>query len=424
MDQLDSRLKPRLFEATLSLVAIGFYFLANVQSLGVGVAYGALVPPVFLCVLWWARSWSLDRRIFLSSKLLFASAFFLYFLLRLFATSDDLYFVRQLTVGTTGGVLFSFGLGVVSGSTVQQLRRSCRRRSHMVETVVYFAGAVGLLFVFLHHLRSVRTDLFLIDHSNSLYQRPGDMLIMFHLLLVVISSALQSTSFGTVMIVSFLSTCAMLLSQLIGSNLAFVVIGGATLVFVGHSLALRMSGRSEDPFRSVRRPSKLESALIHNVAGLIIVSVALFLAAVVLRTALMRQLGSLRITGFGTGVITSVESRIAIFRQNFIRHLSFSPLLGHTRVEIVSGTGPGTYVHSFASVATHLGAVGFALFLVVIFGVARRAKRRGRRCAIDAHRHAFLVLMLLFFTGMGFVGVFFAWMPFWFLVGILTVRSY
>lgn len=195
--------------------------------------------------------------------------------------------------------------------------------------------------------------------------------------------------------VFLLAMGTLLCAVLTGSNKLLVVALGAILV-LGAGL-LRQAWR--------RRP--LLTAL--GVAlGLLLSVVALAwlggLAEVLALTRLLDygQVDSILET-------PSLASRSEIASTCGSLQFAYAPMLGDLRVEHVT-CGAGNYLHSLVSVQTHLGIVGSLFFLLAL--------SRGAWLVFAEPALRPLKLAMALILGVGLIAAFFAWMPFWFLMGI------
>ena len=122
----------------------------------------------------------------------------------------------------------------------------------------------------------------------------------------------------------------------------------------------------------------------------------------------------LRIFGFSqnTSLLEneSLVSRIDIFMNTGIDQLSINPLFGNLGADYIVGQ-PGSYIHSIISVQSHLGMIGTFLLLGYLL-------HRFYRLYVNDGRSVLKIITppILFIS---FIGTFFTWLVFWFLVGAL-----
>ena len=189
----------------------------------------------------------------------------------------------------------------------------------------------------------------------------------------------------------------MLLSQMIGSNNTLVNLGGLLFattifyIFINFTKAENLLSRIKLNVKKIFF-SKLSSKLF----GSIFISLFIvFVLLVGLINFFDIDLDQFRIFGFGSGDVSSVSSRLALW-DNFLIHFDYNPIFGNMAVDALT-TGEGTYVHSFiATLLTHLGIVGFILFFIYLF-VAIKEKLNNQR---DIYvNNLFALYSLIVFAG-------------------------
>lgn len=113
--------------------------------------------------------------------------------------------------------------------------------------------------------------------------------------------------------------------------------------------------------------------------------------------------------------IDSLATRLDLL-PSFERQFSVSPWFGHMEAEVAAGLGPGEYVHSMPlSALTHTGLVGATLLLASILlagGVGRRS-----------YHGLFPLLLFGIILVCASAFAFFTWIPLWFMIGHLTIRT-
>ncbi len=107
----------------------------------------------------------------------------------------------------------------------------------------------------------------------------------------------------------------------------------------------------------------------------------------------------------------SLASRSEILAACGALQFSYAPVLGEIAAEHLS-CGPGNYVHSLLSVQSHLGGVG-SLLLIAVLARGAWAVRSD-----DAYRPMWTIGGLVLLVGL--LAAFFAWLPFWYLLGAAT----
>jgi hypothetical protein len=121
-------------------------------------------------------------------------------------------------------------------------------------------------------------------------------------------------------------------------------------------------------------------------------------------------------TGGSLLELSSVATRADLL-PTFGKQFAVSPFFGHMEAEVVAGFGKGNYVHSLPlSALTHTGVMGAVLLLVVVYFLLVPMRAAGHR------RFAVILFSLIAICGSAFA--FFTWIPFWYMVGYLSVNAH
>lgn len=210
-------------------------------------------------------------------------------------------------------------------------------------------------------------------------------------------------------------------SQLVGSNLGFVATIGFLFVFIIYFIIIIK------PNNSFQHGVKLSSILFGSIGwkilkGLIIVTAIVFLMVIYMIDKMNIDIYQFRIVGFGTGHINSIDSRLRLFKDNFVEHFSYNPIFGNTQVDVLT-TGEGTYIHSLPiSLLTHTGVIGFALFVFFITVLYKEIafSRRAMDNTLNANKKyvLFRIFALASVIILGTLSTFLIWIPLWFAIGL------
>ena len=103
----------------------------------------------------------------------------------------------------------------------------------------------------------------------------------------------------------------------------------------------------------------------------------------------------------------SIASRLEILSDCASRQFALGPIAGDLAAEFRT-CGDGHYLHSLLSIQTHLGLVGTLSFGLAVFWGLFTLWRQPR--------FRLLRLPALLVLGVGLIGAYFTWMPFWFLM--------
>jgi len=421
------------------LFSLSLFINSNLGSLGAGSGYGFLAIALICFVAMIVLPGELSHLIRIKKSTLFFLAFIAYFGVKFFFESEDPDQTKQILVGTTGGVIFAIGIGFMCGhafSTIYELRfRVSTSQIVVVGGFVYFLLVLFLSWGALqNHLGQVRGDLFLIEEQEGFYQRAGALACM-QVMLVVSLATILFASFrrigltpAVLIIPIILVTGALtsLMSQLIGSNSGMVTSVAFIFIFIVNLVTMSMGGQRG--YQSIELSNVVFGPLGGRIlVGTLVAGSLVLVAGVGAVKVLGIDPSSLRIAGFGTGAISSVETRSEVFQDNFVRHLEHSPVFGNTQVELLT-TGEGTYVHSLLSVLTHLGFFGAAIFVAAVFWVYVEivTPQRSRDVSLYASKRygLFRLMMLSAVIVMCLYSAFFTWMPLWFALGLFADWHY
>jgi hypothetical protein len=359
------------------------------------------------------------------------AVFFVYFSAKWYMETGSAYNVWRVTLATSSGVIFAFFLGLIVSqalSAIYDLRKDTQSSAvlYLMATSYALLVLAFAVMVFMAHRGNLTRDIFLVDEIQS-YQRVGDLFSMQFLALTSLVCVISVTSkrkrfnFALIPTVILSIVCGLyaITSQLLGSNKGLVVPVGVFFVY----LAVILAGSS--PRQRTRRTSILNILFSGMVFKLLFASLVGLVLVVVLGEAVLQAVGidaeSLRITGFGSGEVSSIDSRSEIFGNNFYLHFMHSPIFGNTQIELLT-TGPGTYVHSTLSILTHLGVVGFLIFLGVLLSIYLEISYsfKAKYSSIFGNQTFSLFRLLCLFAVliMGMFSAFFTWMPLWFALGL------
>lgn len=112
---------------------------------------------------------------------------------------------------------------------------------------------------------------------------------------------------------------------------------------------------------------------------------------------------------------SSLTTRADLLRL-FSPQFDVSPIFGHMEAEVVAGFSRGDYVHSLLlSALTHTGIVGTTILLSAVCFAAG--------FDIRSERRFFPLLLFALMAGYAIAFAFFTWIPFWFMLGYMAVRT-
>jgi hypothetical protein len=427
----------RLLIAFATLVSISSFLFLNIQQMGAGRGYALIAISVVLSVIVLLASRKLRAQISFRYPHLFILFFISYFLGNLIITSLDFNIVRANSVGTDSGVIFFTVLGLLVSMALSSLinMQSDPRSKSLVNygTLIFILSSViWQLLIFENYHSSIRDDLFLIANDGGLYQRPANFMLMQGLICssLVISTSVYNQQKDRMISLASASGCgvflllAALTAQIIGSNSGLVSSLCLLILLVGVTYV-----SFDQKFVHGLRRVSLRGLLV----GWLGLKVLKFTAAsavvgIILIILALRYFNvdpkQFRIFGFGSGEITSINSRIEILTSNFEVHFAYSPVFGNAMVDTIT-TGEGSYVHSLLSILTHLGIVGailFALFVTSMFKEFGTSRNTLTPPFPTYHAYKLLrVLCLLMVLFLALISTFFTWAPLWFSFGMISL---
>lgn len=426
----------RLSLSFLILCFTSLFLIANIEQLGEGSGYQYLGVSIVLGVLLLVTSgrWHVITR--LKTSHMWLLFFLVYFIANLLFDTNDLGAVKAATVGTTGGVVFVLVLGFLLSFAISEIyigMRKCRLISYVSFFIVLYLGAVLILAeqAFQVHLSELRNDLFLIADQEGAYQRPANFMFIQFMLgsaLVVLLYAFREEISKLLFVIALAlhavtASIFMLLAQLIGSNSGLASVGGFFVMILAFLYVARVPMLKQGLLRIGIRAFVLGWIGRRIAVGLCISASILAIALFYLFQFMEIDPALFRISGFGSGQVSSFDSRVEILKNNFIEQFSYNPIFGNTQVDILT-TGAGTYAHSLLSILTHLGIVGFVIFVYFMFQVYREITRHND--AVDSlHANQIYALFRLFALGIvlffSLLTAFYTWLPLWFAIGFLGI---
>nr|QLL91153.1 O-antigen polymerase [Plesiomonas shigelloides] len=420
----------------LQLTTLLVYLNANIVNVGkMGVALHLLIAFVGFSILLFVMFWT-------KKKLYFHIHFFLFLLLmcwvafRVALDLSDLYYLKQLTVATTGGILLFYVIGALLGLTMHELvnlRNDINSEKYII--LLFCFLSIWMLYNFSQRLDN---SLFYLRDVDGSYQRPGNFLSISFIVIsfAYLNLVLKYIAKGATILASFfwffvynLSTLMVLVgSQLFGSNSATGVILGVYLItlvmslttpkktlwlsYIKHELALPWSKR-----------------LVKNLSLMALMGLAILVGILVLIIDITGfDITSLQLLGLGSGTNTSLLSRIDILLETGAEQLSYAPLLGDINVAYLTTGNSGLTLHNFFPyVMANLGLVGLiivlALFTSVLLQLYRKTKQvkcvgfYGYQLNMVVLYSIFVFLYILFFANLS-TDV--SWPVLWFTLGFIS----
>ena len=296
--------------------------------------------------------------------------------------------------------------------------------SKKVLSQIFYASVIATFLLFFLMLGRVREDLFLLENINGEYQRVGNFLAMFFIILSKIWIITINMSSNKKLLIykayifnlTYLSVFIVLLvlSQLIQSNSATALILG-----IG-TFALFLK------FLNFESSSKYSSFTKFFVSRLIYFVFIVFSSAAIIILLVSISLGinffHINLFNFGNGGIPSLDSRLKLLSEHALEQIAYAPWFGAYNIsEIITGKD-GNYPHSLLlSAMAKLGVFGFVLFLASFFVTLSQTvqvrKRYDQKLHFVSRFYGFGVLLFVF--ALGSMTVDLSWSVYWFALGFI-----
>lgn len=290
--------------------------------------------------------------------------------LRVVLDLGDMYFLKQVTFATTGGILLFFILGVGFSVSYQAVVNGfCRGRFFVYVLAACFFAVACLIFLLANRMHE---NYFVITGINGAYQRPGNFLSILYMLssyayvakISMLRSKFQRITFKRFIVYSSIFTIftflSLSLSQMIGSNSAT----GMILVLYVVTFAMTILSLKRVSIYMYVFSSKQLLLLFRAGLGVIVGTCIFFFA---LLPFFGFDIGRLGVFGFGSGEMSSLSSRLEILFETFEVQAGHSPIFGNMNVaHEVTGSAGATLHNLFPYVLANLGVIGLSLILLML----------------------------------------------------------
>jgi len=323
-------------------------------------------------------------------------------------TSDHLYYITRAVIpGFLLGFVFLGKIEILRVREFPKLSQSIRSillNSPMIVSLLFYLLLVIAILATMWSIR--RTDIFLITNVAELdqlyYQTFGRYALLAFIGALMILYYYLKPKRNYYIIFCFIVIC---LGFIISITLALV---GSNKELVALVLILFMCIIYAKPKHFLIKHQKI------YLKNLFIVLLVLLLCSTAWFYVSGIELPYLRIFGFqeSTSILEnrSLISRIEMLMGTGIEQIAINPVFGNLGAEHIVG-GPGGYIHSLISVQSHLGMIGTFLLLGYLIHRLYRLYANDGRSALKM-----ITPSILFIS---FIGTFFIWLPFWFLIGAL-----
>lgn len=421
-----------------ALVALAYYLFVNVKSEG-GESVGIIFLASFFAI---SSVVFLIRAIFCGAYFRFSFFVFLLFIswlvLRWALDLGDLYWLSQVTVATTGGIVLFFLAGAFFRQGIDEIYlRSFGRLK--VRYIFYFSGF--LIFALIYGFSDrIRPDIFYLEGIDGAYQRSGNFLSMLFMIfsvsylysqmeVVAKNSIACFKKFFDMSFYAIASSFYVACSQLIGSNSATGVILGVFFLVVIVSCFFIIREHSSSRKLYLKSEEVFVSFFLHLCFISVLFVFLLCFFSLLFYLIFDIDFRVFSVFGFSEGELSSLNSRIELFQSSGMEQLSYSPLLGDLNVAYLVTGESGKFIHSLLPfILANLGIFGFFVFIVFLISVVVDQCRDASRAALDSSKSGFflicrsilfifIILYLFVFSNIS-VGI--SWPVIWFSFGLIA----
>jgi len=416
----------RIIIFIISIILLATFYYLNIRSTEEGIGYYFLLLFFLLVLIQIRNPFLIFYKI--KKNILYILLFLVYMSLRKVLDGQSFAGIFGFMFGTTSGLFFSFGLGVLVSHIFGNIYNILIEFPSYINTLrrfVIFYYVISLFFVielFLHYYSMKVETGFTISVDPSGYQRPGLIIFLFNVQNALLYALTQSfgknkRNYFSIFFYSIALITATL-GQLIGSNFALVsvVLLAATMLLYGRLLKIYQKS-------NVWRPISFR-AIIAGWIGkeiLYVGVITLFTISFILYGLTQMSLIDLReLRFFGNNwEINSFTARLELIENLFITHFNFAPIFGNMVVHDIMET---QYVHSLLSLLTHLGVFGTTLFAFLIYFIYRDIEKLGKiqnviNFEYQLLRLLMITLIIIFSMAMAFI----TWIPLWFTFGLFSI---
>jgi len=421
---------------TFQIMSLLSYLFSNILSVGES---GTGLPILILYILLFSLASLVS---FPGYKLTFRLHFLVFLMyllwvsLRVILDMADTEYLKAITFGTTGGILFFYIIGVSLSTVFFRIMK--------IKDVLFEPRIIFLFFLFLavflfysYSEKLLDTLIFYIADVDGGYQRPGNFMsisfiivsfMFFYYSLGIYKKTTSYKGFYFWFIIYSISTFLLLsTTQMIGSNSATVVVSGVFLITVVMSL-VSINNVIINKYRSGMINLSNSKKVIKSLAFFSFLSLLLF--SVVLLTIVSVtdfDIETLRLFGYGSGN-TSISSRLDILLVNGLDQIGYSPFFGNINVALITTGNAGTTLHSFLPyVMANLGLVGLIMVCILYYMIFKQLWREVNKTK-NNHQMAminlFSLLILVFIFLFANISTGISWAVLNFSVGFFSKPIY
>lgn len=427
--------KPNILHIVSLIQVLLLFFYLALNIINIGESGGAALPLLaafFLLSLVVFFIQAMTKTIVIHTYLLFFLLFILWLALRVVIDLSDIQYLKEITIGTTGGIMLFFIIGTLSKPAIDIISKT-KESLFGIKIVLLGFLAISLLILYDFKARLLeRVDIFYIEGVDGGYQRPGNFLIMIfiiasfsYLSTIIHKNTKKKFSLLIWIIVYSMGFSNILVSsQMIGSNAATVNIVAIYLITIVLSL-LSFNKKIRLAFFNDKVSSLFSKRLISILFKYSFITImVIFIIAFLVIQVTGFDLSRTRILGFGTGKTNSIDSRSNIFKETGVDQLSYSPIFGDINVSKVVTGDTGLFLHNFLpNIMAELGLFGLLIVIIIFFLVFLNLIENIKNNSKDAvGLQNFIVNIWFFFTLLFLfiyanIAVSKSWIVIWFYIG-------
>ncbi len=372
----------QIYFNVIQIMVFIFYFYFNIINIGEeGQKIELLMFFVAITiVMFFLRSF--NEEVVIKIHLLLFLMLIIWISIRVLTDKDDLDFLKQITIATTGGMFLFYCLGVaLSISFYRMLYIENAFHPEWINIIILCAYMILSFSVLTIFYENMSEDHFYLKNINGLYQRPGNFLSIIFIFIsyiyffVSLSGFLNKRKIGILALVVFLlysisAIVNIVCSQLLGSNSAtgvIVFIYVLTIALMFYSCSDKMielfylkGSRVYFSFFALRRLFLISISM----------AISFIIVLLVASNIINFNLNKLNVFGLGAGEITSLTSRFDILASAGLEQMSFSLFWGNIDVAYLTTGNSGKTLHNFFPfIIANLGVFGFLIVLMLFLFV-------------------------------------------------------
>jgi len=419
------------------LILLIGYLLVNIINVGQpGSHLYLLLSYVVISTLVFA-SRTLKSRMYISFWFLPYLMFLFWFISRVLIDLNDLEYLKQVTIATSGGIVMFLTIGLLFHNSLSViLSKICNTGLFKDFSKMTFLLLMVVLCVNIYTIYSfvpkMRSDIFIISDLLGYFQRAGyfativfiinSYILYLNTCIVRIHGSAKASQKSSMYfyLYTFFFLSMVIPTQMYGSNNATVTMTG--IYFITIVLSKVINAKKWLIRRSI------SWQLLNKIVTYGFVSVTSFILILGLFIYITKfDILSLRLLGFGSGILSSLVERHKILVEYYWIQFNYSPIVGNMNVDVIASGREGAYAHSFLLyILSHLGIFGFLLaffMFALVFWKLYKISRSGSH-HIEAVSAIYAIFVLLYLFLVANLAVSITWPVIWFALGLFAKPVY